>query len=73
MMLALPMLAWAQQGTVKGRVVDARTGENIEYANIALLKAKDSTLVNGTVSESNGSFAVTAPYGRYLLRVTFMG
>ena len=73
MMLALPMLAWAQQGTVKGRVVDARTGENIEYANIALLKAKDSTLVNGTVSESNGSFVITAPYGRYLLRVTFIG
>ena len=73
MMLALPMIAWAQQGTVKGRVVDARTGENIEYANVALLKAKDSTLVNGTVSEGNGSFAVTAPYGRYLLRVTFMG
>ena len=71
--MALPMLVWAQQGTVKGRVQDARTGENIEYANIALLKASDSALVNGTVSEANGSFTVTAPSGRYLLRVTFIG
>ena len=61
------------QGGVTGRVVDKRTGENIEYANIALLKASDSSLVNGTVSERNGTFSLTAPYGRYILRVTFIG
>lgn len=69
----LTLGAAAQQGTIRGRVVDARSGENIEYANIALLKAKDSTLVNGTVSEANGTFRLTAPYGSYLLRVTFIG
>ena len=63
----------AQNAGVRGRVVDKRTGENIEYANIALLKASDSSLVNGTVSERNGSFSLTAPYGRYILRVTFIG
>ena len=73
MLLFLPAMAVAQQGTVKGRVVDARTGENIEYATVALLKVSDSTLVNGTVSESNGSFVLTAPYGRYVLRITFIG
>lgn len=69
----LSISAVAQQGGVRGKVVDARSGENIEYANVALLRASDSSLVNGTVSESNGSFALTAPYGRYVLRVTFMG
>ena len=69
----LSLGAAAQQGTIRGRVVDARSGENIEYANIALLKAKDSTLVNGTVSEANGTFRLTAPHGSYLLRVTFIG
>ena len=69
----LGSVAMAQQGGVRGKVVDARSGENIEYANVALLRASDSTLVNGTVTESNGTFAVTAPYGRYVLRVTFMG
>ena len=71
--LVITLGAQAQQGTVRGRVVDARTGENIEYATVALLKASDSTLVNGTVSESNGAFSLTAPYGRYVLRVTFIG
>ena len=73
LLCAMALGAAAQQGVVVGRVIDARTGEYIEYANVALLKASDSTLVNGTVSEGNGSFAVTAPNGRYLLRVTFMG
>ncbi|MBQ8704176.1 MAG: TonB-dependent receptor [Bacteroidales bacterium] len=73
MLLALPMMAWAQQGMVRGRVVDARTGENIEYATVALLNPKDSTLKGGTVTEGNGSFRLEAPYGRYLLRITFIG
>ena len=72
-LLVITLGAQAQQGGVRGRVIEARTGENIEYANVALLKASDSTLVNGTVSESNGTFALTAPYGRYVLRVTFIG
>lgn len=65
--------ALAQQGTVRGRVTDARTGENIEYATVALLSPRDSTLKGGTVTESNGSFRLEAPYGRYLLRITFIG
>ena len=73
MLLALSTAGWAQQGTVKGRVVDARTGENIEYATVALLNPKDSTLKGGTVTESNGAFRLEAPYGRYLLRITFVG
>ena len=73
MLLSLPLMAWAQKGTVRGRVVDARTGENIEYATVALLSPKDSTLKGGTVTESNGSFRLEAPYGRYLLRITFVG
>ena len=71
--IGLSFSVQAQKGGVRGRVTDAHTGENIEYANVALLKASDSTLVNGTVSESNGNFALTAPYGRYLLRITFIG
>ncbi len=73
MVCALSLTAAAQKGTVRGRVVDARTGENIEYATVALLSPNDSTLRGGTVTESNGSFRLEAPYGRYLLRITFIG
>ena len=73
LLLAAALSAAAQKGTVRGRVVDARTGENIEYASVALLRVADSSLANGTVSESNGTFAVKADYGTYLLRITYIG
>ena len=72
-LLALSVGAAAQQGTVRGRVVDAKSGDNIEYATVALLSPKDSTLKGGTVSEANGSFRIEAPYGTYLMRITFIG
>lgn len=61
------------QGKVSGRVFDSKTSEPIEYATVALLNAKDSSLATGTVSEAKGSFSVKAGYGRYILRVSFMG
>ena len=66
-------LSLAQQGTIKGRVVDARSGENIEYATVALLSVKDSAIKGGTVTEANDTFTLKAPYGRYLMRITFVG
>ena len=72
-LIALTCGVQAQQGTVKGRVTDARTGENIEYATVALLNPKDSTLRGGTVTEANGNFHLEAPYGTYLMRITFIG
>ncbi|MCR4660279.1 MAG: TonB-dependent receptor [Bacteroidales bacterium] len=71
--LALTISAIAQKGAVRGRVVDARSGENIEYATVALLSPKDSTLKGGTVTDGGGHFKIEAPYGRYLLRITFVG
>ena len=63
---------WAQ-GRVTGKVLDANSGEAIEYASVALLRPSDSSLVTGDVTVANGSFSITATYGKYLLRVSFMG
>ena len=71
--MTLGLAAQAQQGTVKGRVADARTGDNIEYATVALLSPADSSIKSGTLTESNGTFSLRAPYGRYLVRITFIG
>lgn len=73
LLVCLPFFVRAQQCSVRGRVVDARSGENIEYANVALLRLTDSSLVNGTVSQSNGMFNLSVAKGKYLLRVTFIG
>ena len=66
-------IAAAAQGSIKGRVVDATTGDHIEYATVALLKPADSSLAAGTVTDANGRFSIEAREGRYLLRVSFMG
>lgn len=74
--LILVLLAcnvYAQQGTVRGRVTDARSGENVEYATVVLLNPQDSSLKAGTVTDGGGHFRIEAPYGRYLLRITFVG
>ena len=61
------------QGTISGRVYDSKTGHPIEYATVAILKVKDSSLVTGTVTEANGSFSTKANNGTYLVRISFMG
>ncbi len=61
-------------GTISGKVFDASTNQPIEYATVAILKPKDSSLVNGTVTGNNGSFAVeNLPLGNYIVRITFIG
>ena len=42
--LFLATVAQAQKGQMRGRVVDANTGETVEYATIALLNLQDITL-----------------------------
>ena len=56
------------QGKIIGKVFDSKSGAAVEYATIAVLNVKDSSLVTGTVTEGNGSFVVKAGYGRYLVR-----
>ena len=70
MIIATQLLA---QGKISGKVYDSKTGSPVEYATVAVLNAKDSSLVTGTVTESNGSFSMKAAYGRYLVRLSFMG
>lgn len=62
------------QGKIYGRVIDKQSNANIEYASVTLLKPSDSSLVNGAATSSNGSFSIDKiPYGKYLVRVSFMG
>jgi outer membrane receptor protein involved in Fe transport len=61
-------------GTVKGIVVDASSENPIEYANILLFGASDSSMVNGTITNSDGSFLIEKIRpGKYYLEIKFMG
>ncbi|MBQ7061834.1 MAG: TonB-dependent receptor [Bacteroidales bacterium] len=75
LLLALCLSASAQKGRITGKVIDKQSSKGVEYASVTLLKPSDSSLVSGVgaVTSGNGSFELSAPYGTYLLRVSFMG
>jgi len=59
---------------IVGRVIDAQSNEAVEYANVALFNATDSTLVNGTITNAKGFFMLkNIPNGTYNMRVKFIG
>ena len=61
-------------GAVYGTVIDKKTRVPIEYANIVVLRIKDSTMINGTISDKKGRFRIEKlPYGQLYIRVNFIG
>ena len=61
-------------GTVSGKVVDSVRQTPIEYANIVLYNAQDSTQATGTATNDQGSFQITRIRpGSYYLGLYFMG
>ena len=57
---------------VIGRVID-ESGKPIEFANISLLSDKDSTFINGSVSNENGDFVIPCNTKRATVKVTCIG
>lgn len=58
---------------ISGSLVDAQ-GKPMEYVSVALLNAKDSSLVKGTVSTDAGVYNLAAvTVGTYIIRATAIG
>ena len=63
----------AQQYTINGTVTDDQD-RPIAYVNVLLLKAADSTLVKGAVSDENGGYLFSSiESGEYLAKASFVG
>lgn len=61
-------------GHIYGKLLDATTGKPVPYSSVALLRAKDSSVVTGMLSQTNGDFSLeNLPMGAYLVRIDFMG
>ncbi len=61
-------------GIITGKVNDEGTKKAVEYANIVLYKAQDSSLVTGTISGADGSFLLeNVPSGKYYIVANFIG
>ncbi len=60
--------------TVSGRLQEENSSEKMMFANVGIMRIKDSSFVRGASSDENGKFTIAAvPQGRYLLRVSSMG
>lgn len=60
--------------TIKGKLVDAKTNQDIPFANLILTAQDQPTLIKNTNSDSLGLFEFKdVPNGRYILSVTMIG
>lgn len=59
--------------SLTGRVVDATTGEGLEYASLRLFRLPDSTPAGGGLTDTEGNFSLKAKPGQYALTVSFLG
>ena len=53
--------------TISGRVKDQQ-GKGMDKTTISLLKAKDSSVIKLSVTDSEGRFAIQAGTGQYFVR-----
>lgn len=57
-----------------GKVIDSNSQIPIEYANLVLLKAADSTQVTGAITNTEGFFTLEGIRpGNFLLKISFIG
>ena len=61
-------------GHVFGKIVDSKTKKPVEFASVALFKAKNDSLITGQLTESNGEFSLdNLPFGKFKLKISFLG
>ena len=59
---------------LKGQILDNETGHAVEYVTIAVINKKTKKLVTGTITDSEGRFAIkNIKEGNYYLEISFMG
>ena len=64
----------AQTATIRGAIFDSNDQSPLEYANVVLYSPQDSSVVNGVVSQADGSFQLKdISEGDYYMQVQFVG
>ena len=63
----------AQTGQVNGRVVDSQSNEPLSFSSVRIFKTSDSSLVDGNITNDQGRFSLTVPFGQYYANIEFIG
>lgn len=64
-----------QKTTISGLIVDIENGAPMQFVNVVLLNAADSSIVTGGLTDEKGAFRLSSSLskGDYLLRCKFIG
>jgi hypothetical protein len=63
-----------EKQSITGKLVEKKTNQAIPFASVALLRAYDSTMIDGSMSDGNGVFNIhPAMLGNYRLRISSIG
>ncbi len=74
MVFAFPSVATVMAATLRGSVKDSSTGEELIQASVRILAAKDSSLVKGAVTNTQGRFAIAGlSPGKYIVEASYVG
>ncbi len=61
-------------GVIMGMVMDESSSKPLEYATVAVMNPKDSSIISGGITNENGRFTVgNIPFGKMLIRIDFIG
>jgi outer membrane receptor protein involved in Fe transport len=60
------------RGAVLGKVMDKSSGNPLNFATVAVYN-EQGNLVEGTITDDNGTFSINVPIGSYYLLIEFMG
>ena len=67
-LLLMPGMLMAQNGTVRGDLIDDSNGEAIIFANVIVAETG-----NGVSTDLDGKFSVELPVGTYTFTVSYIG
>ena len=74
MLVMTAVCAFAANGVVRGKIVDAQSKEALEFVTVSVLPAGGGELLKGTVTDMEGNFTIKGlADGNYLLSITFVG
>ena len=62
----------AKKIKITGTVLDAESGEPLEYATLVLQSVADPSKVTGGITDAQGKFNVSADAGNYNIRVEYI-
>lgn len=72
--LCSSVAGWAASGSIKGKVIDLKTKESLEFVNIVIHNYETKQYVKGSVTDQTGEFAINSLQERsYTITASYIG